>query len=100
MDREALFERCQALHLPGDEDGRIDQKRSADLLDQGDALCFEVTPARRRKANLGSGRKDDLALLPGLGVDDEREPLSTTSLEERLEPSVMVGMSVRDDQRT
>jgi hypothetical protein len=90
MDREALLERGQPLDLTGDKNGRVEQQRLSSLLDDLDALGFEVAPVRRRKPQLTPGREDDFPLLPGLGMDDEWEPLPPIPLEQRLEPAVMV----------
>src|SRR5215475_10728691 len=68
MDRETLLERGEPLHLTGDEHGRVEEERRSRLLDHLDPLRFEVEPARRRKQEFSTGREDDLALPPGLGV--------------------------------
>src|SRR5206468_12723393 len=88
VDREALLERGEPLHLAGDEDGRVEKQRLSRLLDHLDALAFEVAPARRRKLKFGPGREDDLALPPRLGMDDKREAPPTIPPETRFKPAV------------
>src|SRR5438105_5418577 len=90
VDREALLERGEPLHLAGDEDGRVEKQRLFRLLDHLDALAFEVAPARRRKLQFGPGREDDLALPPRLGMDDKRKVPPTIPPEKRFKPAVRV----------
>src|SRR4051794_9745937 len=99
MDGEALLERCVAFDLPGDEYGRVEEQRLSGLLVQLDSLGFEVAPVRGREPYLGPGREHDLAFLPGLGVDDEREPAPAMPAEERLQPAVMIRMPMRNHKR-
>src|SRR2546423_13087615 len=99
MDRKALLERRVALDLPGDEQGRVEEQRLSRLLVQLDSLGFEVAPARGRKPDLAPGREDDLAFLPGLGVDDKREPTPAMSTEERFQSAVMIRVPMRNHER-
>src|SRR5205085_7733291 len=64
------------------------------------SLGLEVAPAWRRQHHLVPGREDELAFLPGFGMDDQREPPPTVALKERFKPAVMVGVAVRNDKRT
>src|SRR5438105_13971831 len=84
VDREALLERGEPLHLAGDEDGGVEKQRLCRLLDHLDPFGFEVAPARRRKLKFGPGREDDLAFSPRLGVDDKREAPPAMPAEKRF----------------
>src|SRR4029453_7426253 len=99
MDREALLERRVALNLPGDEHGRVEEQGLSRLLVQLDSLGFEVAPSRGRKPDLAPGREHDLAFLPGLGVDDKREPTPAIPTEERLQSPVMIRVPMRNHER-
>src|SRR5205823_4071118 len=94
VDRKALLERSHPLHLPGDEDGRVEKQRLSRLLNHLDALAFEVAPARRRNLQLGAGREDDLAFPPRPWVDDKRQAPPTVPPEKRFKSAVMIGMPV------
>src|SRR5581483_2066013 len=96
VDGEALLERRVALDLPGDEHGRVEEQRLSRLLVQLDSLGFEVAPSRRRKPDLAAGREHDLAFLPGLGVDDKREPTPAMPPEERFQSAVMIRVPMRN----
>src|ERR1051325_3342303 len=98
MDREALLERRVALGLPGDENGRVEEQGLSGLLVQLDSLGFEVAPSRGRKPDLASGREHDLAFLPGLGMDDEREPTPAMPTEERFQSAVMIRVPMRNHE--
>jgi hypothetical protein len=100
MDREALLERSVALHLSGDEYGRVDEQRLATILVQFDSLGFEIRPAWGRKPYLAPGREDDLAFLPGLGVDDKRQSAPAMPPEERFQTAVMICVPMRNHERT
>src|SRR5262249_11565275 len=66
---------------------------------QLDSLGFEVAPARGRKPDLAPGREHDLAFLPGLGVDDKREPAPAMPTEERFQSAVMIRVPMRNHER-
>src|SRR4029450_13102626 len=99
MDGEAMLERRVALNLPGDEYGRVEEQRLSTLLVQLDSLRFEVAAVRGRKPDLAPGREHDLAFLPGLGVDDKREPTATMPSEERFQSAVVIRVPVRNQAR-
>src|SRR5215471_12712363 len=99
MDGEALLERGVALNLPGDEHGRVEEQRLSRLLIQLDSLGFKVAPSRGRKPDLAAGREHDLAFLPGLGVDDKREPTPAMPAEERFQTAVMIWVPMRNHER-
>src|SRR5215813_14243591 len=98
MDGEALLERSVALNLPGDEHGRVEEQRLSRLLPQLDSLGFEVASARGRKPHLAPSREHDLAFLPGLGVDDKREPTPAMPSEECFQSAVMVRVPMRNHE--
>src|SRR5918912_1221680 len=100
MDREALLERSVALNLSGDEYGRVEEQRLSRLLVQLDSLGFEVSPAWGRKPYLAPGREHDLAFLPGLGVDNERQPAPAMPSEQRFQTAVMICVPMRNHERT
>src|SRR5215475_2083104 len=100
VDGEALLECGVALNLPGDEHGRVEEQRLSRLLTQLDSLGFEVAPARGRKPNLAPRREHDLAFLPGLGVDDKREPMPAMPSEECFQTAVMIRVPMRHHERT
>jgi hypothetical protein len=64
-----------------------------------ETLGLEVRPAWRRQADLRSGREDDLALAPRVGMDDQRQPTAAVACEKTLEAPVVIGVAVRDDDR-
>ena len=43
--------------------------------------------------------EDDLAVSPGLGMDNERHPPSTDAPDHALQPAVVVAVSVRHHDR-
>src|SRR2546428_6273846 len=99
VDREAPFEARRPLDLARDEDGPIDADGWSLLLDDRQALRLEVGPARWWETQLGPGREDDLALPPGAGMDDQREPATTQPSRDAFEPTLVVSVAMRDDDR-
>src|SRR6266571_9031607 len=99
VDREAPFEARRALDLARDEDGPIDEDGWSLLLDDRQALRLKVGPARWWETQLGPGREDDLALPPGAGMDDQREAAPTQPSRDAFEPTLVVGVAMRDDDR-
>src|SRR5947209_8139993 len=98
VDREAPFEARRPLDLARDEDGPIDEDGWSLLLDDRQALRLEVGPARWWEAQLGHGREDDLALPPGAGLDDQREPATSQPVRDTYELGRVVSMAMRDDE--
>src|SRR5919108_253813 len=94
VDREALLERGHALDLAGHQDRVVEQQRFRALLDQLETFPVEVAAAGRRQPQLRSGGEHDLALAPGLWVDDEWEPCGAVSAKKALETAVVVRVSV------
>jgi hypothetical protein len=87
------------VNLPGDEHGRVEEQRLSRRLVQLDSLGLEVAAVWRRKPDLAPAREHDLAFLPGLGVDDKREPTPTMPTEERFQSAVMIRVPMRNDER-
>ena len=99
VDRQAGFELGHSLDLPGDEDGAVEQEALRALLDDLEPLGFEVVPAWRRQADFAARRKDDSAFAPGIGLS----PAATASGRDGGQPfgpTVMIGVTVRDDDGT
>src|SRR5439155_26913874 len=69
------------------------------LLDDRQTLGLEVGPARWWETQLGSGGEDDLALPPRAGMDDQREATPTQPSSQAFEPTLVVGVAMRDDDR-
>src|SRR2546423_8987879 len=84
VDRESLLEIGHAPDLTGYQDGVVHQQRRASLFDQLEALRFDVRAAGRRQTEFGTGWEDNLALAPGFGVDDERQPSAAVPYEQTL----------------
>jgi hypothetical protein len=99
VDREPLLEVGHALDLTGYQDGVVHQERLASLLDQLEALGFDVRAARWRQTELGPGREDNLALAPGFGMDDERQPSVAVASEQALQAPVVIRMTMGDHDR-
>ena len=72
MDGETSLELGHSLDLAGHEHRVVEKQRLAPFFHQFQSLRLEVRAAWRRQPDLGSGRQDDLALAPRLGMNDER----------------------------
>jgi hypothetical protein len=99
VNRKSALEAGGALDLPRDEDGVVDEQRLSAFLHDVDSLGLEVGSTRRRQADLGSGRKDDLALAPRFGMDDQRQPQASVAREQALQATVVIRVAVRDHDR-
>jgi hypothetical protein len=88
------------LDLPGDQNCAIEQQAVRALLDHLKPLGLKVVTARRRQSQLTAGGKGDSPFAPSIGVDHQRQPRAPATADQALEATMMIGVAVRDDDRT
>ncbi len=84
MEGEAPLVVSCPLHLPGYQDALIHKERRASFLDQGQALPIQVVGAGRGHVQFGAGGEHNLAILEGVGVQDQRHAEPAVPLEKPL----------------
>ena len=89
-----------SLDLSGDQNGAIEQEAVSALLDHLQPLGLKIVTARRRQSQLAARGKGDSSFAPSIGVNYQRQPRTPPTAGQPLQAAVMIGVAVRDDDRT
>src|SRR5947209_3887460 len=100
VDRKATLELGDPLDLSGNQNGAIEQQAVRALLDHLKPLRLKILTARRRQSQLAARGKGNSSLAPSIGVNHQRQPRTPPTADQPLETAVMIGVTVRDDDRT
>jgi hypothetical protein len=100
LQRKSLLEVGYALDLSCYQYHAVEQERWPTLFDDSNAFVIEITMTGWRYMDLDACGKYDSAVTPDVGMQDEWHVVATDTLKDALESTVMIRMTMRENNGT